>query len=193
MLDKGRREDDDAEVSANALLTSAWLLIEQKAVCARPRRGRAPPRRRSPSGQKHSLLVLADLIGGVAEIRAGNVKNAAVAPRVAEGTLRQRRSRRIELGRGARRRDCARARPVRSGGVELQSGANESVADARTRRVDGVCDQPAVARRAGARGDCAGKSSGRHRRIQTSDGCGPRQPVVCGARASLHSASWRVC
>ena len=75
VLDKGRREDDDAEVNANALLTSAWLLIEQKQYARALDEVRAAQKALADR-QNHSLLVLADLIGGVAEIRAGNVSNA---------------------------------------------------------------------------------------------------------------------
>ena len=100
VLDKGRREDDDAEVNANALLTSAWLLIEQKQYARALEEVRAAEKALadgeiircwcSPTSWEES-----------AEIRAGNVSERGVAPRVAEVTLRQRRTRRIELGRGA--------------------------------------------------------------------------------------------
>jgi serine/threonine protein kinase len=75
ILDKGRREDDDAEVNANALLTSAWLLVEQKQH-ARALEDVGGAQKALADRRGHSLLVLADLIGGVAEIRAGNVANA---------------------------------------------------------------------------------------------------------------------
>ena len=75
VLDKGRREDDDAEVTANALLTSSWLLIEQKQYARALDEVRAAQKALADR-QNHSLLVLADLIGGVAEIRAGHVSNA---------------------------------------------------------------------------------------------------------------------
>ena len=75
VLDKGLREDDDAEVTANALLTSSWLLIEQKQYARALDEVRAAQKALADR-QNHSLLVLADLIGGVAEIRAGHVSNA---------------------------------------------------------------------------------------------------------------------
>jgi tetratricopeptide (TPR) repeat protein len=75
ILDKGRRENDDAEVTANALLTSSWLLIDQKQYARALDEVRAAQKALADR-QNHSLLVLADLIGGVAEIRAGHVSNA---------------------------------------------------------------------------------------------------------------------
>ena len=76
VLDRGRREHADAEISANALLTSAWLLIEQKQY-ARALEDVGAAKKVLADRPEHSLLVLADLIGGVAEIRAGNVTTAA--------------------------------------------------------------------------------------------------------------------
>ena len=76
VLEKGRREDADAEVNANALLTSAWLLIEQKQYARALEDVRAAERALADR-PNHSLLVLADLIGGIAEIRAGNAPAAA--------------------------------------------------------------------------------------------------------------------
>jgi serine/threonine protein kinase len=75
VLDKGRRENDDAEVTANGLLTSSWLSIEQKQY-ARALDEVGAAQKALADRQNHSLLVLADLIGGVAEIRAGHVSNA---------------------------------------------------------------------------------------------------------------------
>ncbi len=75
VLDKGRREDDDAEINAGALLTSAWLSIEQKQYARALEDVRAAEKALAER-QGHSLLVLANLFGGVAEIRAGNVTNA---------------------------------------------------------------------------------------------------------------------
>ena len=76
VLDKGRGENDDGEVQANALLTSAWLLIEQKQY-ARALEDVRAAQKVLADRENHSLLVLADLIGGVAELRAGDLKNAA--------------------------------------------------------------------------------------------------------------------
>jgi serine/threonine protein kinase len=76
ILDKGAAEDDDAEIDAGAFLTSAWLLIEQKQY-ARALEKVAAAEKVFADRQNHSLLVLADLIGGVAEIRAGDVTRAS--------------------------------------------------------------------------------------------------------------------
>ena len=62
-------------MTANALLTSSWLLIEQKQY-ARALDEVRGAQKALADRQNHSLLVLADLIGGVAEIRAGHVSNA---------------------------------------------------------------------------------------------------------------------
>jgi serine/threonine protein kinase len=75
VLDKGRREDADPEVNANALLTSAWMFVEQKEYARAIEDVRAAEKALADR-PRHSLLVLAGLIGGVADIRAGNVKNA---------------------------------------------------------------------------------------------------------------------
>jgi tetratricopeptide (TPR) repeat protein len=77
VLDKGISEDDDAEVDASALLTSAWMSIELKQHTRALENVRAAETALA-NRTNHSLLMLADLIGGVAEIRAGNVKNATV-------------------------------------------------------------------------------------------------------------------
>jgi tetratricopeptide (TPR) repeat protein len=76
VLDKGRREEDDAEVTANGALTSAWLLIEQKQYARATEEVRAAETALA-NRQNHSLLVLADLFGGLAELRAGNMSGAA--------------------------------------------------------------------------------------------------------------------
>ena len=75
VLEKGRREDSDAEVNANALLTNAWLSIEEKEY-ARALEDVAAAEKALADRRGHPLLVLADLFGGVAEIRAGNAKSA---------------------------------------------------------------------------------------------------------------------
>ena len=75
VLAKGRGASDDAEVNANALLTSAWLLIEQKQYAPAIEQVRAAEKALDER-PKHTLLVLGDLIGGVAEIRTGNLGNA---------------------------------------------------------------------------------------------------------------------
>ena len=78
VLDKGRREDTDAEVNASALLTLAWMMIEQKQYARALEEVRAAERVLAGQ-QKHPMLVLADLIGGVAEIGAGQVQNAVAS------------------------------------------------------------------------------------------------------------------
>ena len=81
VLDNGRLEsrDEAAEADANALLTSAWMLVEQKEYARAIEQVRAAQTTLRPldDGRKQAFLVLADLIGGVAELRAGNVKNAS--------------------------------------------------------------------------------------------------------------------
>ena len=68
--------DDDAEINANALLTSAWLQIEQKQY-ARALDDVRAAQKALAERQNHPLLVLADLIGGVAELRAGDPQSAS--------------------------------------------------------------------------------------------------------------------
>jgi serine/threonine protein kinase len=82
VLDNAQREaakEDDAEVEAGVLLTSAWLLVEQKQYArALENVGAAETALVDlTDGGKHQDLVLADLIGGIAEIRAGNAATAA--------------------------------------------------------------------------------------------------------------------
>jgi tetratricopeptide (TPR) repeat protein len=69
-------EDDDVEVDASALLTSAWMSIEQQQFAGALDKVRAAET--VIAGRtNHSLLMLADLMGGLAEIRAGNIGNAS--------------------------------------------------------------------------------------------------------------------
>jgi serine/threonine protein kinase len=75
VLDKGRAEDEDAEINAGALLTSAWLQIEQQQY-ARALDDVRAAEKVLEGRTNHSFWVLADLIGGVAELRGGNVKAA---------------------------------------------------------------------------------------------------------------------
>ena len=84
------RGDDDAEVNANALLTSAWLQIEQKQYARALDEVRAAQKALAER-QGHSLLVLADLIGGVAETSRRRHEKCGVASRFAEVPSRQRR------------------------------------------------------------------------------------------------------
>jgi serine/threonine protein kinase len=75
VLDRGMAADDDVEVRASALLTSAWMLIEQQQFARAIDQVRAAET--ALAGRtNHSLLMLADLMGGIAEIRAGNIGNA---------------------------------------------------------------------------------------------------------------------
>ena len=74
ILERGRREGD-GEVNANALLTSAWLLIEQKQYAPALEQVRAAETALADR-KAHSFHVLADLIAGVAEIRSGNIERA---------------------------------------------------------------------------------------------------------------------
>ena len=75
VLERGQRADDDAEVNANALVMAAWLAIEQKQY-PRALEKIAGAEKALSDRPTHSLLVLAELVGGIADIRAGNVKNA---------------------------------------------------------------------------------------------------------------------
>ena len=75
VLDDGRRESDDAEVHANSSLTLAWLLVEQTQYAAAIEQVRAAETALLDR-PKHTLLMLADLIGGVADIRVGNIGSA---------------------------------------------------------------------------------------------------------------------
>ena len=185
VLDKGRRSRDDAEVIANALLISAWMLFEQRAVCARHRTS-SGRRDNAPSATEESRRSGArgpDRRCGRDSCREhGNASDRlAVQKSRYDGDDRSNRT-------GLRRsKERSRSRKVSTtGGVELRSGANESVADARARCVNAICGQPAFARRPGTGGDCARKSCGRDRRIPTSDCCGPRPALVCGVRAALY-------
>jgi serine/threonine protein kinase len=77
VLEEGQgesKEDDDAQATASALVTSSSLLIERKQYARALEELRAAETvlKQQPN---RSLLVLAELIGGVAEIRAGNVTN----------------------------------------------------------------------------------------------------------------------
>ena len=76
LLEKAR-QNEDAEIRANTAVTSAWLLIEEKNY-ARAVDEVAVAHKALADRSNHSLLVLADLMGGVADIRSGNAKNASV-------------------------------------------------------------------------------------------------------------------
>ena len=82
VLDEGVREarqDDDFEGIASALLTSSWLSIERQQYVRGLAELRAGETMLAQSGadRDDTLLVLAAFIGGVADIRAGNVTEAA--------------------------------------------------------------------------------------------------------------------
>ena len=77
-LEEGQREakqDDDAEATASALLTSSWLLIERGQFARALEELRAAE---TALGQQRNqpLLVLADFLGGVADLRTGNLMSA---------------------------------------------------------------------------------------------------------------------
>ena len=77
-LEEGQREakqDDDAEATASALLTSSWLLIERGQFARALEELRAAE---TALGQQPNqpLLVLADFLGGVADLRTGNLMSA---------------------------------------------------------------------------------------------------------------------
>jgi tetratricopeptide (TPR) repeat protein/predicted Ser/Thr protein kinase len=78
ILDQGRREapQDDAAV-ASAFLTSSLMLIERQQFARALEDVRAAEMTLGPEAGEpdHPLLVVADLFGGVAEIRAGNAAN----------------------------------------------------------------------------------------------------------------------
>jgi serine/threonine protein kinase/Tfp pilus assembly protein PilF len=76
VLARGMAADDDAEVGASALLTSAWMLIEQQQFARALDKVRAAETMLAER-TNHSLLMLADLMGGIAEIRTGSIGNAA--------------------------------------------------------------------------------------------------------------------
>lgn len=93
-LDKAQREaSTDTQVHANTLLTSAWLLVEQKQYARALEQVRAAESVLGSRGQD-AFLVLADLIGGIAEIRSGNLGNANV--RRASQQTRYDRDERVE-------------------------------------------------------------------------------------------------
>jgi serine/threonine protein kinase len=75
VIENGRRDDHDAEVNANALLTSASMLIERNDYVRALADVRAAETVLADR-PGHHLLALAGLIGGMAEIRAGRVDDA---------------------------------------------------------------------------------------------------------------------
>ena len=185
VLDSGRAGDDDAEVNANALLTSAWLQIEQKQY-ARALDDVRAAQKALAERQGHSLLVLADLIGGVAEIRAGDVKSAV--SRLASQKARHDSGDPVESNWvAALEGEIALAQRQYDQAVSSFKAAQiERVANARSRRIDGVCDQPAVARRAWRAWTLReGNRAAAIEEYRRSDRRRPSQGHVRGARASL--------
>jgi tetratricopeptide (TPR) repeat protein/predicted Ser/Thr protein kinase len=75
VLEKGMAANDDVEVRASALLTSAWLWIEQHQY-PRALKNVGAAETALAKRTNHSLLMLADLVGGIADIRLGRVDNA---------------------------------------------------------------------------------------------------------------------
>jgi tetratricopeptide (TPR) repeat protein len=80
LLEKSREEstqDDDAEAIAGALVTASWLSLERTEYARARTELRAAETVLTKMGRdRHALLVFADLLGGVIEIRAGNVNDA---------------------------------------------------------------------------------------------------------------------
>jgi tetratricopeptide (TPR) repeat protein len=87
---------NDPEAAASALLTSSWLAIERRQYDRALNEIRtAETALRQDAGEPdHSLLVFADLLGGVAGIRAGNVTEAVT--RLAAQKARYDRDDRVE-------------------------------------------------------------------------------------------------
>lgn len=80
VLDQGRRrsaDEGDNELAASALLTSSWLLLEQNQHARALEEVRAAEMALAEEPD-HAVLVLADLLGGIAEIRSGRLQNAIV-------------------------------------------------------------------------------------------------------------------
>jgi tetratricopeptide (TPR) repeat protein/predicted Ser/Thr protein kinase len=86
----------DPEAAASALLTSSWLSIERRqyARALDEIRTAETALRQDADEPDHSLLVFADLLGGVAEIGAGNVAEAVT--RLAAQKARYDRDDRVE-------------------------------------------------------------------------------------------------
>ena len=78
VLEEGRQDlrQDDAEATASALLTASWLSIERKEYGRALEEIRTAETALRQSEPDHTLMVFADLLGGIAEIRSGNVMNA---------------------------------------------------------------------------------------------------------------------
>jgi tetratricopeptide (TPR) repeat protein/predicted Ser/Thr protein kinase len=77
-LEEGQRQakqNDDAEATAGALLTSSWLLIERGQYARALEEIRGAETALGQQGNQ-PLLVLADFLGGVAELRDGDLMSA---------------------------------------------------------------------------------------------------------------------
>jgi tetratricopeptide (TPR) repeat protein len=99
VLDRGRREaaaDDDDERAASALVLSSWLMLERRDFARALEDGGAALTALELPGDdgSHPLRTFADLIAGVAEIRAGNVSAAVI--RLAAQTARHDSDDRVE-------------------------------------------------------------------------------------------------
>jgi tetratricopeptide (TPR) repeat protein len=82
VLGEGRTEltdGNDAEAIASALVTSAWLSIERRQYVRALEELRTAEKMLGQDADEaeHPILVFGDLLAGVAEIRRGNVPNAA--------------------------------------------------------------------------------------------------------------------
>ena len=99
ILDRHRREvtpDDDAETAASTSLISSWLSLERKQYAQTLEEVRSAEAMflKTAGEGNNPLLVVADLLGGVAEIRAGNIPNAVA--RLESARSRYDRDERVE-------------------------------------------------------------------------------------------------
>ena len=191
VLAKGISADDDAEIGASALLTSAWMLIEQKQYARALEKVREAEKVLADR-TNHSLLMLADLMGGVAEIRAGSIGNATA--RLAAQKARYTSAVPVESNWiSALEGEIALAQGRYNEAVtSFRGGSTESVDDSRARCDNRLRDKPADARRARARRDWR---AGIVRRPSKSTGV-RRMSVPGAARLRCWnrgtSFSWRV-
>ena len=174
-----------------ALLTSSWLSIERAQYARALEELRAVE---AALGQQtnHSLLVLADLVGGVAELRAGNLANAAT--RLGSQKARHDRDDRAESNWvAALEGEIALAQGQYDRAMSsFKTARIARVAHARKRHPGRVRHEPAFSRRTGPGRRCPRPPRGGGRRIQTSDRCGPWRPVrACSSHVTC--SRWRVC
>ena len=120
------KQDDDAEATASALADLIVAVDRARTICTRA--GGTPRRRDCARAARANQPS-----SGARRPRRGRRRASRREPDerrrpawFTEVTARQRRPRRIELGRGARRRDCARARSTRSRDGEFQGVRNRA-------------------------------------------------------------------